>query len=110
MQRNRLKGSGGREERGTEKEKAGRKRADLPVCAFLSLCPRGCTDRQLSPLKLRGLHPSCQALGIPVVHAETLGEVWLEGAPPRSGSFPAGYIGKLVLLLNGKAREILAKH
>lgn len=72
-------------------------------------CPRGCTDSCLR-LSTAGLHLSCQALGIPVVHGETLGVVWLEVAPPRSGSLPAGYIGKLVLLLNGKAREILAKH
>lgn len=50
--------------------------------------------------------------GRSVVHGETLGAVWLEAVSPcpRSGSLPAGYIGKLVLLLNGKAREILAKH
>lgn len=99
---------GGRKE-GQKERKSWKEESRSPsVCIPVSLPLR--LHSQLSPLKLRGLHPSCQALGIPVVHGETLGVVWLEGAPPRSGSLPAGYIGKLVLLLNGKAREILAKH
>lgn len=99
---------GGRKE-GQKERKSWKEESRSPsVCIPVSLPPR--LHRQLSPLKLRGLHPSCEALRIPVVHGETLGVVWLEGAPPTSGSLPAGYIGKLVLLLNGKAREILAKH
>lgn len=45
-------------------------------------------------------------LGMPAVWGDT-GAVWLEALhlpSPRSGSLPVGYTGKLVLLLNSKAK------
>lgn len=101
-------------ETGTETERDERKEAPIFQCAHscrLSFLPQR-LYRQLSPPKHRGAVLILPGAGRSVVHGETLGAVWLEAVSPcpRSGSLPAGYIGKLVLLLNGKAREILAKH
>lgn len=80
---------------------------DLPVCAFLwSLFLAPEAYRELSPPKHRGAVLILPGTGRSVVHGETLCVLWLEAVSP----LPAGYTGKLVLLLNGKARENLAKH
>lgn len=74
------------------------------VLVFSLYLPGGNTESSVSTAQ-RG-----RLLGFPAANQEALGADGLHPLSPRNGSLPVGYIAKLVLLLNGKAREILAKH
>lgn len=81
-QRNRLKESRGKEKRDRNRKRWEERGSGLPVCIFVFFlsCPKGHIDSCL--LSTVGLGWSCQVLGIPGVHREKLGAVWLEAVPP----------------------------
>lgn len=115
-QRNMLKVSGtAGSKRDRNRERDGRKEAQIfqgVYSCFLSFLPQS-LHRQLPPPKHSGAGAGpagCWA------RLQFTGRHWvlsglkLHLPSLRSGSLPVGYTGKLVLLLNSKAREILAKH
>ena len=111
-----LKASGAaRGKRVRNRERDGRKEAQIfqgIYSCFLSFLPQR-LNRQLPPPKHSGAGAGpagCWACLQFTGRHWVLSGLKLRFLSPRSGSLPVGYTGKLVLLLNSKAREILAKH